>query len=62
MKSKTKNLLSDEQIRTLVKVNFGDTCMTGTITELKGGMFNSVYLIERVNPADVRTGHYADGS
>ncbi len=52
MKSKTKNLLSEEQIKTLVKVNFGDLCKVGSVTELKGGMFNSVYLIERINEKD----------
>lgn len=52
MKSKTKNLLSKEQITKLVKVNFGDSCETGTITELKGGMFNSAYLIERIKEKD----------
>lgn len=47
MKSRTKNLLKEEQIINLVKVNFGDNCEVGKITELKGGMFNSAYLIER---------------
>ncbi len=49
MKSKTKNLLAKEQITKLVKVNFGDSCEIGKITELKGGMFNSAYLIKRIN-------------
>lgn len=52
MKSRTKNLLSDEQIKKLVKVNFGDDCRVGVIEELKGGMFNSAYLIERLNERD----------
>ena len=52
MKSRTKNLLSEEQIRKLVKVNFGDACKIGSIVELKGGMFNSVYLIKRMNEND----------
>ncbi len=47
MKSRTKNLLTEEQIKNLVKVNFGDNCIVEKITELKGGMFNSAYLIER---------------
>jgi aminoglycoside phosphotransferase (APT) family kinase protein len=47
MKSRTKNFLTDEQIINLVKVNFGDNCEVGKIIELKGGMFNSAYLIER---------------
>lgn len=47
MRSKTKNSLTNQQIINLVKVNFGDKCEVGTITELKGGMFNSAYLIER---------------
>ncbi len=52
MKSITKNLLTEEQIRNLAKVNFGDSCRVGNITELKGGMFNSAYLIERVDEKD----------
>ena len=52
MKSKTKNLLSENQIKELVKVNFGDSCQVGLITELEGGMFNSAYLIERVSEND----------
>jgi Fructosamine-3-kinase len=52
MKSRTKNLLSKEQIINLVKVNFGDTCEVGSITELKGGMFNSAYLVERLEEKD----------
>lgn len=52
MKSRTKNLLTEKQIENLVKVNFGDTCMVGNITELKGGMFNSAYLIERLHEKD----------
>ncbi|OPJ58171.1 phosphotransferase family protein [Clostridium oryzae] len=52
MKSITKNLLSDEQINKLVKVNFGDSCQVGMIQQLKGGMFNSAYLIERLNEKD----------
>lgn len=52
MKSKTKNILSEDQIRKLVKVNFGDTCQVGSIVELKGGMFNSAYLVERVKEKD----------
>jgi aminoglycoside phosphotransferase (APT) family kinase protein len=52
MKSITKNQLSENQIRMLVRVNFGESCLTGAITELKGGMFNSVYSIERINEHD----------
>jgi aminoglycoside phosphotransferase (APT) family kinase protein len=52
MKSITKNLLTEDQIRNLVKVNFGDSCGVGNITELKGGMFNSAYLIERPQEKD----------
>ena len=52
MKSITKNLLSEEKIRELVRVNFGESCRTGAVTELKGGMFNSVYSIERINEHD----------
>ena len=52
MKSITKNLLTEEQIRNLVKVNFGDSWGVSSITELKGGMFNSAYLIERPEEKD----------
>lgn len=52
MKSRTKNLLTEVQIRELVKVNFGEGCQVGSIEELKGGMFNSAYLIERVKERD----------
>lgn len=46
MKSKTKNVLSKEKIIKLVKINFGKNTEVGEIAELKGGMFNSAYLIE----------------
>lgn len=52
MISKTKNSLTKQQIINLVKVNFGDKCEVGAITELKGGMFNSAYLIERPTEND----------
>lgn len=52
MKSKTKNILSEDQISRLVKVNFGEKTVMGDIEELKGGAFNSAYSIERVNEKD----------
>lgn len=52
MRSRTKNMLSDDQIRELVQTNFGDGCRVGTIEELKGGMFNAAYRIERLNEND----------
>lgn len=52
MKSKTKNSLSDEKIIHLVKANFGKKTEVGKIEELKGGMFNSAYQIERTNIGD----------
>jgi hypothetical protein len=52
MKSRTKSHLSEEQIRELVKVNFGDTFRVGKIKELKGGMFNAAYLIESQNNSE----------
>ncbi len=52
MKSKTKNHLSEEKIRELVKTNFGEECEVSSIKELTGGMFNAVYLIGRVREAD----------
>jgi len=52
MKSRTKSHLSEEQIKELVKVNFGDTFQVGKIKELKGGMFNSAFLIENQNNSE----------
>ena len=52
MKSKTKNRLSQEKIRELVRIHFGQDCKTGKITELKGGMFNAIYRIERIKEKD----------
>ncbi|WP_405113224.1 hypothetical protein MHH28_06580 [Paenibacillus sp. FSL K6-1217] len=47
MKSKTKFRLSETQIAKLVEVNFGDEGKLSSIHELKGGMFNAAYLIQR---------------
>ena len=52
MKSRTKNRLSEEKIRELVRIHFGRECETGEITELTGGMFNAIYRIERKNEKD----------
>ena len=52
MKSITKNHLSDEKIRELVKLHFGADCETGEIRELTGGFFNAVYLVERKKQRD----------
>ena len=52
MKSKTKNRLSDNKIKELVRIHFGRECETGEITELTGGMFNAIYRIERKNEKD----------
>ena len=52
MKSRTKNRLSEEKIRELVKIHFGEDCETGAITELKGGQFNAIYRIERKKEKD----------
>lgn len=52
MKSRTKNRLSEEKIRELVRIHFGRECVTGEITELTGGMFNAIYRIERKNEKD----------
>ena len=52
MQSSTKSLLSREEIVKLVRVNFGDLSQVGNIVELKAGMFNSAYLIERINEKD----------
>lgn len=46
MKSKTKHALSDEQIKKLVHKQFGKNQAIDSIEELKGGMFNSAYLIK----------------
>ncbi len=47
MKSRTKNLLTDQEIKNLVKINFKDSHQVTHIEELKGGMFNAIYLISR---------------
>lgn len=52
MKSKTKNKLSENKIKELVRIHFGRECETGEITELTGGMFNAIYRIERKNEKD----------
>lgn len=52
MKSRTKNRLPEEKIRELVGIHFGQECETGMITELKGGMFNAIYRIERKKEQD----------
>lgn len=52
MKSRTKNRLSENKIKELVRIHFGRECETGEITELTGGMFNAIYRIERKNEKD----------
>ena len=52
MRSRTKNRLSEEKIRELVRIHFGQDCETGVITELTGGMFNAIYRIERRREGD----------
>ena len=52
MKSKTKNRLSENKIKELVRIHFGRECETGEITELTGGMFNAIYRIERKKEKD----------
>lgn len=52
MKSKTKNILTDDKIRELAKINFGSRCEVRNITELKGGMFNAIYRLDRVHEND----------
>ena len=52
MKSKTKNLLCADQIRSLVKIHFGESCEVDNITELKGGMFNAIYRMDRIHEGD----------
>lgn len=52
MKSRTKNRLSEEKIRELARIHFGQDCETGEITELTGGMFNAIYRIEREREED----------
>ncbi len=46
MRSRTKNLLKNEQIEMLIKANFGENTVVHQIEELKGGMCNSAYVIE----------------
>lgn len=57
MKSRTKNLLSEEEIRRLVEVNFGKSVGVSKIEELKGGMFNAIY---RISLKDGAGGGHAD--
>lgn len=52
MKSRTKNLLTEQKIRELVHLHFGETCEVSSIEELKGGMFNAIYLIGRKREQD----------
>ncbi len=52
MKSRTKNHLSEEKIKELVRIHFGSSCEIGAITELKGGMFNAIYRIQRIREKD----------
>lgn len=52
MKSKTKNRLTEQQIRQLVKLHFGTECEISQIEEQKGGMFNAIYLFTRVKEQD----------
>lgn len=52
MKSKTKYKLSETKIVELVKMNFGEDVNVERIRELKGGMFNAAYYIERTKDWD----------
>ena len=45
MKSKTKNLITEDEIKHLVKVNFGSSCEVGGIEELKGGIIKYIEFI-----------------
>jgi len=48
MKSKTKTSLSEPQILEIVRAHFGQKAMPTAITELKGGMFNAAYRLDRI--------------
>lgn len=48
MKSKTKTRLSETQILELVRKHFGQKVSPTAITELKGGMFNAAYRLDRI--------------
>lgn len=52
MKSKTKNHLTESQIKKLAKKHFGKDCEIADITELKGGQFNAAYRMKRVKEQD----------
>ena len=52
MKSRTKNHLTDEKIRELLRIHFGSACEADTIEELEGGMFNAIYRIGRKREKD----------
>lgn len=44
--------MSEEKIKELVRLHFGQDCRIGEIKELKGGMFNAIYRIERRKEGD----------
>ncbi len=52
MKSRTKNRLTEQKIRELVRFSFGDTCEVSHIEEAEGGMFNAIYRMERKKEQD----------
>lgn len=52
MKSKTKNHLTESQIKKLAKKHFGKDCEIADIIELKGGQFNAAYRMKRVKEQD----------
>lgn len=52
MISKTKCLLCEDKIRSLAKIHFGESCEVDNITELKGGMFNAIYRMDRIREGD----------
>jgi aminoglycoside phosphotransferase (APT) family kinase protein len=51
MKSKTKNLIPQDKLEALVRVNFGEYAKLDAISELGGGMFNAAYLLTLKNAA-----------
>lgn len=52
MESTTKTKISEEEVRKLVVKNFGKEVKTSQITELNGGMMNSVYLLSFESPVE----------
>lgn len=52
LRSRTKTHLSEDKIIELARINLGKDCEIQNIRELKGGMFNAIYRMERIREQD----------